>query len=163
MLKFEDGLVVEVSADIAAAPDQIWDVITDINLSSHFSPEFMGAEWVDDGPELGAAFTGRNRRGQHQWETTSWVTAYEPPRAFGWAVSDLDNPGATWTFTLDPAADRTRLSFERLLGPGPSGITRMIGREPEREHELLSRRNEEHRASMQAVVDGVKAMLEGAE
>lgn len=160
MLSFQDGLVVEVWADIAAPPGRVWEVITDINLSSRFSSEFVGAEWIDDGPALGAAFKGKNQRGHHGWETTSWVTSYEPPRAFGWSVGDRDSPGATWTFTMKAQGAGTRLTYHRLLGPGSSGITARIARDPEREHEILTGRNEEHRLSMQAVVEGVKAMLE---
>lgn len=160
MLRFEDGLVVEVSVEIDAPPEDVWEVITDIDLPARFQDEFQGAEWIDEGPELGAAFRGRNRRGDRAWETTSWVTAFEPPRTFGWSVSDPDNPGATWTFHVEPSGAGSILRYHRLLGPGPSGITRMIESRPEQEHEILERRDAEHRRHMQAVVDGVKATVE---
>ena len=162
MLRFDDGLVVEVSAAIDAPPQKVWEAITDINLPARFQDEFQGAEWIDEGPALGASFRGRNRRGDRQWETTSWVTAFEPVRTFGWSVSDRDNPGATWTFHLEPAGDGTVLRYHRLLGPGPSGVTRRIEAHPDREHDILEARNEEHRRHMQAVVDGVKETVEGA-
>jgi len=155
MLKFEVGLIVEVMADIEAPIERVWEAVTDISLSSQYSTEFVGAEWIDDRPRLGASFRGRNQRGSRTWETTSWVNAYEPMKVFGWAVSDPTNPGATWTFSLQPIDGATRLRFNRLLGPGPSGMTARIEREPDREHELLASRNEQHRVSMQAVVDGV--------
>ena len=162
MLKFEDGLIVEVMADIEAPIEQVWEAVTDISLSARYSSEFVGAEWIGDGPALGASFRGRNERGSHRWETTSWVNSYEPMKVFGWAVSDPANPGATWTFSLQPIEGAIRLRFNRLLGPGPSGMTAAIERQPGREHELLESRNEQHRVSMQAVVDGVKSTLEGA-
>ena len=162
MLRFADGLEIEVTAEIAAEPEAVWAAVTDINLSAEFSPEFLGAEWIDAGPALGASFKGRNGRGDRTWETTSWVTAYESGRTFGWSVSDPDNPGATWTFHVEPVASGTTLRYHRLLGPGPSGITRRIEADPEREHEILEQRNEFQRTAMQAVVDGVKARLEGA-
>ncbi len=160
MLRFSDGLEVEVLTEVDANASEVWEVITDLNLSAKFSDEFLGAEWIDDGPVLGAAFKGQNQRGPYEWETTSWVSSYEPMVSFGWAVSDPDDPGASWTFHLEPSDDGTKLRFHRLLGPGKSGITAMIAREPEREDEFLSRRDEEHRQSMQAVVDGVKKIVE---
>ena len=160
MLRFEDGLTIEVTSEIAAPVDRVWEAISDINLSAEFSPEFTGAEWLDDGPALGASFKGRNQLGDRQWETTSWVTAFEPGRTFGWSVSDRDNPGATWTFHLAPSASGTTVRYHRLLGPGPSGTTRRIEADPDREHEILTQRNEHHRSGMQAVVDGLKARLE---
>ena len=148
MLRFEDGLAIEVTSLIDAPASDVWQMITDINLSARFSSEFLGAEWIDDGPALGATFRGRNQRGEYSWETTSWVTSCEERSTFGWAVSDPDNPGSTWTFNLSADGGGTQLTFHRMLGPGWSGITAMIAREPDREHEILERRNDEHRISM---------------
>lgn len=163
MARFTDGPIVEVAIDIAAPPAVVWDLVTDINLSAGFQDEFQEARWLDgDGPGLGATFVGRNRIGEREWETTSYVLAYEPEREFSWAVSDRDDPGATWTFRLEPAGDGTRLVYHRRLGPGPSGLTRAIAAHPEREEEIIAARDETHRQNMQAVIDAVKAMAEAA-
>lgn len=146
---------------IAASPERVWELVTDINLPAGFQDEFREAEWLDGaGPGPGAAFRGRNRRGDREWETTSYVVAYEPERTFGWAVDDLDNPGATWTFRLVASDDVTTLVYRRTLGPGPSGLTRAIEKYPEREEEIIAARDEVHRANMQAVVDGIKDLAE---
>ena len=160
MARFSDGPIVEVGVDIAAPPETVWDLVTDINLPARFQSEFQGADWVDEGPALGAAFTGRNSRKGWDWETTSWVVAYEPLREFGWAVSDRTNPGATWTFRLTPLPEGTRLVYHRRLGPGPSGITSAIERTPDREEGIIARRDDEHRRNMQDVVEGIKEMAE---
>jgi len=163
MVKFADGPIVEVYAEIAAAPTTVWELVTDINLPARFQDEFAGATWIDDpAPALDARFVGRNRRGERNWETMSWVVAFEPGSEFGWAVSDRDNPGATWTFRLDPIDDGTRLVFHRRVGPGPSGLKSIIDKYPEREEELIAGRDAEHREHMQAVVDGVKRLAEAA-
>ena len=162
MARFSDGPVVEVEAVVAKPPADVWPFVTDIDLPARFQDEFVGAEWLDDGPALGARFLGRNQRGSRSWETTSWVVAYQPEREFGWAVSDVDDPGATWTFRLEPARNGTRLVFHRRLGPGPSGVRSMIEAEPEREEEIIARRDEMHRIHMQAVVDGIRALAEAA-
>lgn len=161
MTRFADGSMVEVSVEIAASLEEVWEVVTDINAPARFQEEFMGADWLDDGPALGARFVGRNNRRGHDWETTSWVVGFEPNREFGWAVSDPVNPGATWTFRLEPSGGGTNLTFHRTLGPGPSGITSIIEREPDREEEIIERRDATHRRHMQATIDGIKGLAEG--
>ncbi len=161
MARFADQPVVEVSADIAAPPEAVWRLVTDINLPARFQDEFREAWWLGGGgPGPGAEFRGRQQRGDREWETVSYVTEFEEGRTFGWAVSDKDNPGATWTFHVEPDGDRTRLTYRRVLGPGPSGVTSIIAKYPEREEEIIASRDETHRRNMQAVVDGVKALAE---
>ncbi len=163
MARFADLPVVEVSADIAAPPGAVWELVTDVNLPGRFQDEFQRAEWLDgDGPALGARFAGWNERRGFQWDTVSWVVAYEPEREFGWAVSDPDNPGAIWTYRLEPADGGTRLTYHRQLGPGPSGVTAIIAQHPDQEEEIIARRDTTHRRNMQAVVDGIKELAEDA-
>ncbi len=156
----QDGPVVEVSVTIAAPADVVWDLATDINVASRFQDEFAEAERIDDGPALEARFIGRNTRGEREWETTSWVVDYEPKRIFGWAVSDRDNPGATWTYFLDETGTGTILRYHRVLGPGPSGLTAAIDRHPKAEEEIIASRDEEQRQNMQAVIEGIKQLAE---
>ena len=138
----------------------MWELITDINISARFQDEFQEAEWIDDGPALGARFIGRNGIGDRRWETTSTIVAYERDRLFRWVVNDVDNPVATWTFTIEPTDDGCTLMYDRVIGPGPSGLTAVIEKYPDREEEFIARRDEQHRHSMQAVIDGVKALAE---
>src|SRR5881397_1324451 len=73
------GVTVEV--DIAAPPARVWELVSDINLPARFSTEFLGATWIDtESPRVGAAFVGRNRQeGGREWQTTSYIAAWEPP------------------------------------------------------------------------------------
>ena len=162
MTRFSEGPIVEVSASIDAPIADVWDLVIDINLPARFQSEFVEAEWIDDCPALEARFLGRNERGERRWETTSWVVAFDPMRAFGWAVSDRDNPGATWTYYLVQDDDTTILRYHRMLGPGPSGVTSAIKRDPDNEEEIIAARDEVHRQHMQAVVDGIKELAESA-
>ncbi|MFV2000378.1 MAG: SRPBCC family protein [Acidimicrobiia bacterium] len=162
MTRFVDGPVVEVSVSIDAPIKVVWDLVSDINLPAQFQGEFVEAEWLDEGPARNARFIGRNQKGERRWETTSWLVAYEPMTSFGWAVSDKDNPGATWTYFLEEADNGTTLRYHRLVGPGPSGLTSAIEKYPDREEEIIATRDEEHRGHMQAVVEGIKALAESA-
>ena len=161
MVKFADGPEVEVEVHIAAPPAEVWRLVSDITLPARFQDEFLGAEWLDDERGLGARFVGRNERQGREWETTSWVVDYVPEQVFSWAVSDRENPGATWTYRLAPAEASTRLVFHRRVGPGWSGLKRAIENHPDREEEIIAARDATHRQNMQAVLDGVKALAEG--
>ena len=46
------------------------------------------------------------------------------------------------------------------MGPGRSGLDAIIESRPDLEPRIIERRIAEHRANMQRVVEGVKAMLE---
>jgi hypothetical protein len=87
------GVTVEI--DIAAPPERVWELASDINISARFSNEFQGADWVDaDGPREGASFIGSNERPDvnRKWETTSWVVAYAPPRYSPGTLTTLTGP-----------------------------------------------------------------------
>jgi uncharacterized protein YndB with AHSA1/START domain len=163
-LRYADGPSTSVSAHVDAPPAAVWALVTDLNLSARFSDEFQGADWLDDaeGPALGARFRGRNEHpAGGAWESTSYVVELEPERVFGWAVSDPHHPAASWRFTLEPEGAGTRLSQWMRIGPATSGLTPAIERMPDKESRILHRRLAEHRRNMQAVVDGVAALLAG--
>jgi hypothetical protein len=156
---------VEVSADIAAPIDQVWDLVSDISLMPAFSTELQSVEWADgfDGPCLGAQFLGTNRHAAiGVWTTCSQITEFDPPRAFEWAVGNPDGPAAVWRFDLASATDGTRLRYSARLGPGKSGVTMMIEREPDRAGQIVDNRMRQWVAGMEAVVAGLKTMAEGA-
>ncbi len=157
------GTVVEV--DIKAKPTDVWDVVTDLELSSRFSEESLGATWADgfDGPGLGAQFVGRNKhRAIGEWEVACYVHRFVDGKEFGWVTSDPENPGAQWLFQVASIAGATRLRYSLTIGPGPSGISAAIDNMPEREPDILRRRVKEHRANMQRVLDGIKEQLHQA-
>jgi hypothetical protein len=148
---------------VSAPPEAVWRVVTDIQLPARFSDEFQGAEWLagTDGPALGARFVGRNvHEAMGGWETTSTIVEFDPPRRFGWAVGDPDEPSAVWRFVLVPAEGGTELRQWMQMGPARSGINVAIDRMPEKESRILVRRLEEHRANMQRTLDGIKTLIE---
>jgi uncharacterized protein YndB with AHSA1/START domain len=162
-MRYADGPSVEVEARIDAPPARVWELVTDIALPARFSEEFQGAEWLDEAaePAIGARFRGTNRHPAiGEWQTTSVLVAVEPERVFAWAVQDPDNPSASWRFELTADGDGTRLRQVCVLGPGPSGLSSAIERRPDKEERIIERRQEEHRANMQRVVDGIKALAE---
>ena len=156
---------VEVYADIAAPIEQVWDLVSDISLMPAFSTELQSVEWADgfDEPCLGAQFLGTNRNAAiGVWTTRSHITEFDPPRAFEWAVGNPEGPAAVWRFDLASATDGTRLRYSARLGPGKSGVTMMIEREPDRAGQIVDSRMRQWLAGMEAVVAGLKTMAESA-
>ncbi|HZQ28179.1 MAG TPA: SRPBCC family protein [Acidimicrobiales bacterium] len=162
-MKYADGPTVEVEVLIDAPAERVWALVSDIDLPARFSSEFLGSRWIDGaiGPAPGARFVGRNRHPVGgEWETTCVVDVYEPGRSFGWAVGDPDYPSASWCFDIEPEQDGVRLRQWARLGPAPSGLTPAIEAMPDKEERIVARRLDEHRANMQATVEGVKALAE---
>lgn len=160
-VRFEDGPGTVVEITVAADVDRVWALVTDIDMPARFSEEFLGAEWLTDGPALGARFVGRN---QHpaigEWQTESTVVEHEPPRTFAWAVGGAEDPGATWRYVLEGDDRETSLRFEVTLGPGLSGTTMAIASMPDKEDRIIHRRISELNANMRRTVEGIKAAAE---
>jgi nitroreductase/uncharacterized protein YndB with AHSA1/START domain len=154
------GVTVEV--DIAATPTRVWELVSDINLPARFSTEFRGATWIDtESPRVGAAFVGRNRQeGGREWETTSYIVAWEPPRVLAWNVSDPAQPSAQWRFELEPLGSGTRLRQQVTMGPGMSGTARAMAQQPEQAQQILTRRRDQLRRNMERTTQGIKQLAE---
>ncbi|MCU1453852.1 MAG: putative cyclase/dehydrase [Acidimicrobiales bacterium] len=160
-MRYEDGPSTEVDVLIDAPIERVWHLVTDIDLPAQFSTELLGARWLDDVPGLGARFLGRNHhQALGEWETTSFVNRYEPGRAFGWAVTDPDNPSSTWWFELEEEHDGVRLRQGTRIGPAPSGLTIAITAMPEKEERIIARRLGEYETNMRATLEGIKHLAE---
>ena len=163
MVRHADSPTVEVETLIEASAEVVWSLVTDIDLPARFSSEFQGADWLDgaDGPALGARFAGRNRhRVAGDWEMTCTVGWFEPERSFGWVVGDVDAPGASWRFDLEPVDGGTRLRQWAQMGPGGSGITAAIEARPLKEEQIVANRLDDWRTNMEATVSGIRSLAE---
>jgi nitroreductase len=155
------GVAVEI--DIAAPPERVWEFASDINISARFSDEFQGADWIDgDGPREGASFIGRNERTEADrvWQTTSYVAACDPPRVFAWHVNGPDRTTAQWRFELERIPGGTRLSQRLIIGPNLSNTGRTMEANPERAHQILANRRNQHRGNMLLNLQGIKRLAE---
>ncbi|MCP3853656.1 MAG: SRPBCC family protein [Actinomycetia bacterium] len=160
---YADGPGVAVEVDIKAKPAVVWALVSDVDLPGQFSEEFQGATWDDPDaePAVGSSFTGHNRHPAiGEWSTTSYVADWEPPKRFGWHVSDLEEPSAQWRFTIEQVPGGCRLRFQVRLGPGPSGLSPAIEAMPDKEPAILARRQNEHRANMERTIDGIREQAE---
>lgn len=106
---------VSVSRRIAASPEEVWALVSDVTRIGEFSPETFEAEWHPDtpGPALGARFKGhvrRNEVGAVYWSPCR-VTAFEDGRLFGFDVIGPEGkPWTHWRYELTPDGEGTVLT-----------------------------------------------------
>ncbi|MQA61985.1 MAG: SRPBCC family protein [Actinophytocola sp.] len=161
--RYADHPTAEVSAWIAAPPEQVWALVSDIELMPRLSSELQSVEWLDgaDGPATGARFAGRNKHDSlGEWTTTSYVVEYEPDRVFAWAVEDPGHPTATWRFRLEPKDGGTQLSQWAQLGPARSGLSMAIDQMPDKEQKIVFVRLREFESGMTANLEQIKKLAE---
>jgi uncharacterized protein YndB with AHSA1/START domain len=161
VVKYAEGPSIELDVLIEAPMARVWELVTDIDVPARFSAEFRGATWLDDGPRAHARFVGRNRHeALGDWETISYVSRYEPHRAFGWDVSDPAHPSASWWFELEQEPTGVRLRQGARIGPAPSGLTAAINARPDKEERIVARRLAEFEANITATLHGIKRLAE---
>ena len=100
-----------VTLHMNAAPEVVWDLVTDVTKIGLYSPETFEAEWLDgaDGPAIGARFRGhvkRNGRGPIYWTECKVVSCHQG-REFGFSVMWRSKPVNTWTYRLEPLGEGT--------------------------------------------------------
>jgi hypothetical protein len=100
-----------VTVHIAASPEKIWELVSDVTKIGRYSPETFEAEWVGGatGPAVGAEFRGhvkRNETGPIYW-TNCTVIASTPGREFAFSTGIGDKRLNVWRYTLEPSGDGT--------------------------------------------------------
>ncbi|MEU9580409.1 SRPBCC family protein [Streptomyces chilikensis] len=175
-MRYSDGPSTEREVIVAAGPARVWAVISDVEELAKGSPELMRTEWLDGatGPSLGARYLGHNEHPlAGKGRTLAHITEFEPERRLTWAVLDVDgrfgDPAealerrmATWSFSLTPVEGGTLLRQSAVLGPGPSGLTAVIARMPDKEESVIAYRLRELGEGMDATLGAVKEAAEKA-
>jgi ligand-binding SRPBCC domain-containing protein len=162
---YADSPVAAVQIRIAAPPERVWDLVSEIALMAELSSELQEVAWLDGatGPAVGHRFTGRNAHpAMGEWETVSTVTECDPPYRFAWAVGDPAHPAATWRFTLKPDREGTLLEQWYQMGPGRSGLNIAIDAMPDKEQKIVFVRLREHEAAMNHNLAEIKDRAERA-
>ena len=105
---------------MAASPERVWSLVSDVTRTGEFSPETFEAEWLDGAktPAVGARFRGHVRRNGKNW-LVCWsactITACTPAREFAFQVDGpRGKPLVIWRYLLESGGDGTDVteSFE---------------------------------------------------
>jgi len=118
--------VLEESIDIAAAPDAVWTLVSDVRRMAEWSPQVEstrlrgGAEQVADGVE----FTNLNSNGTFQWTTHGTVVRLDSGREIAFRIKEN---WAIWSLQLEPTSGGTKLTQRRESPDGsPDGTVQVI-------------------------------------
>jgi len=99
------------SIAIAAAPDVVYNLITDLTSYSDVTEETTAIRWHSGSAAApGAVFKGTNRNGWRRWTTTCTVTDAEPGRRFAFTVRHTTLPIARWQYEIEPTEDGCRVT-----------------------------------------------------
>ena len=104
----------EVSLHMAAPPEKVWALVSDVTRIGEFSPETFEARWTRgaSGPEVGASFKGhvkRNGVGPTYWAPCQ-VTSCVPNEVFEFNVGTDTTTINTWGYRLEPDGAGTRVT-----------------------------------------------------
>ena len=102
-----------VSIDIAAPPEVVYDLVSDITRMGDWSPECYRCSWTRGatGPAVGARFKAKNKgkRGP-SWFNSPVVRVADRSREFTFNRSGPAIGSYTWRYTMEPTATGTTLS-----------------------------------------------------
>src|SRR6476661_2867473 len=146
----------EVTIDIAASPDEVYALVSDITRMGEWSPECVRCSWTKGatGPEVGARFKASNKGGRGPaWFNTPTVTTADPGREFAFNRSGPGVGSYTWRYVMEAAGEGTRLTeswtAELPLVVDVTGITeKWTG---------SSNRDEDLQRGMATTLDRIKA------
>jgi hypothetical protein len=147
------------SVVIAASPQALYAMVSDITRMGEWSPVTRSCWWDEGGSaQPGAWFTGRNEApGRDPWETRCQVTVADPGREFAFIV------GGTWTrwgYTFTPVAGGAEVaeSWEML----PAGLERFGQRFGDGAAAQVRDRYEGAQRGIAATLGAIKRAAEGA-
>ena len=143
---------------VAASPDTLYDLVTDISRVGEWSPACRACWWADDatGPEVGARFHGRNEGQGRTWETVSTVVTADPGREFGWIVGQ---GYVHWSYTLEPVEGATRLTESWEFRP--AGIAMFHVKYGDKAEQAIRNRTEAALTGIPATLAAIKTIAEG--
>lgn len=97
---------------IAAAPEVLYDMVSDLPRMGEWSPENTGGLWVKGatGPTVGARFRGTNAHRERHWATTSIVEEAERGKAFAFLVAVGPIKISRWRYTFEPVDGGTEVT-----------------------------------------------------
>jgi uncharacterized protein YndB with AHSA1/START domain len=103
---------VAVTREIAASPERLYAMVSDLQRMGEWSPENEGGTWLDAAAVArpGARFRGRNRNGNKSWKSVVTVTDAEPGRRFSFRVTVGPVKISHWSYTFESAQTGCRVT-----------------------------------------------------
>ena len=98
---------VATNRKISAPPQEVWEIISDLESMGNLSPENSGGRWGKGvtGVEKGAIFRGKNKNGFRQWSTKVLITECEPPKKLSFSLRVGGKEWCEWSYQIDEVED----------------------------------------------------------
>jgi hypothetical protein len=100
------------SIEIAARPERVFSVLSDLPGMGSLSPENTGGQWLDGTftAHLGARFRGTNEQDGDEWSTVAKVTVFEPPTSFAFEVTWHRFRISRWEYHVETTSTGCRVT-----------------------------------------------------
>ena len=146
----------EVRTTVAASPERLWAILSDLDRMGEWSPECYRVEWLDGATSparVGARFRGRNRYGWMRWSMNCTVQEVEPATRLAWSTMSGDRELVRRTYRLEAKGDATELieTFDVYALPLYARIA---------EDYLMRDRDRRREAGMTATLERIRAIAE---
>lgn len=148
----------EATIHVAAPPEDVYAVVSDVTRTPELSPEILACSWLDGaaGPAVGARFVATNKAGRMTWKNRPVVVTAEPAREFAFARTEPFSGTVEWRYRLEAEDGGTRVteSYEvtrPLTRFGWFVISRVAG---------CKNRRSDLRRGMEQTLTRLKALLE---
>jgi uncharacterized protein YndB with AHSA1/START domain len=147
---------VTVSREIAASPDTLWAMVSDVTRMCEWSPETTKVEWQKGATVavVGATFKGTNQNGGKSWSTGATVTAADPGRRFAFLVAVGPIKVADWSYEFEPSDTGCRVT--ETWTDRRNGLTKALGKPLSG----VADRAEHNRSGMEQTLDRLAAVAE---
>jgi uncharacterized protein YndB with AHSA1/START domain len=101
----------EATIEIAAPPEKVWALVSDIERMSSWSPQVVRSTVDGDVVGVGTTFTNDNQQDDVTWPTNARVERFDPPRELAFKVKENR---LIWSFALEALPEgRTRVTQRR--------------------------------------------------
>jgi hypothetical protein len=166
---------VRASVLVAAAPEDVYAVVSDLPRSGEWSTECRGGGWVHGEPAtVGAVFRGVNHRPEDvvawapvvrgEWTTEAEVVAAVPGRRFSWSMRDSkgEKQDSVWTYEVEPAEGGSLLVHHFRMGDPTEGIRGITaGMDDVEKQRFFSEWGKKLEGDLADTLDRIKAVIEG--
>jgi len=147
---------VSVTTEIAAPPEKVWSMVSDLTRMHEWSPENERASWLKGatGAAPGATFKGTNKSGKKEWATKGTVVEAVPGRALSFRVTAMGVKVALWSYRIEPSADGCTVT--ESWDDERSGLAKALGKPISGVADRVSH----NRAGMEETLRNLKAAAE---
>lgn len=150
------------SIQIAAPPEQVWELVTAMERYGEWSSENTGGYWRknEDGVpgtgQVGDMFVGVNKLGDTEWKAPVEIVERTEQQSFGFVTGGMEYNIALWQYELEPTADGGTNLTERYELRTLSPLMKENGQSE------VDYRRDNMIASIRATLENMKAAAEGA-